>query len=401
MSMVTPGPGTLDLFRLRRERVQKLQTHMAQRNLDALVLLTSGGVLYATGAWTPLSDNGQSLQLRPVAVVLDGDPWPHLFTAYPFEAPPDLPDDHLHDALALERSEGVAELGRHLHDIAGAAPARIGFDDYTVAMWQELPAQLPAAEFKSAVGVLTAARLHKTADERECLRRSWSMCEAAHEAVEEALRPGLRTNEMTAIFLHRLFEVGATGNFLDPVFQAMPPRIDEGPWSTNGDVPFALVTNDHIVRHGDVIWTDCVTSYEGYASDVGRTWVVGPPSPPQRALFTRWKEVTDAVLDHVRPGVTGAELVDVATAANGGSKPWLDHYFLAHTLGLEGGEPQRIGSDLGREFDEQFVLEPGMALVIEPVTWEDGHMGYRCEELVLVTESGYEKVSQYPNRPFE
>jgi Xaa-Pro aminopeptidase len=219
--------------------------------------------------------------------------------------------------------------------------------------------------------------------------------------VEAALRPGLRTSEMTAIFLRRLFEVGATGNFLDPVFQAMPARIADGPWSTNGDVPFALITNDHILRHGDVVWTDCVTSFEGYASDVGRTWTVGPPSAPLHALFTRWKEVTDAVLDRVRPGVTGSELTAVAVEANGGTRPWLAHYFLGHTLGLEGGEPQRIGSDLGPEFDERFTLEPGMALVIEPVAWEDGHAGYRCEELVLVTDDGYERVSRYPNEPFE
>ena len=77
------------------------------------------------------------------------------------------------------------------------------------------------------------------------------------------------------MFLRRLFELGATCNFLDPVFQAMPERIADGPWSTNNDVPFNLITVDHIVSEGDVIWTDTVMGYEGYASDVGRTWVAG------------------------------------------------------------------------------------------------------------------------------
>ena len=62
---------------------------------------------------------------------------------------------------------------------------------------------------------------------------------------------------------------------INPVFQAMPERIAEGPWSTNNDVPFNLLTVDHIVSEGDVIWTDTVMGYEGYASDVGRTWVAG------------------------------------------------------------------------------------------------------------------------------
>jgi Xaa-Pro dipeptidase len=155
------------------------------------------------------------------------------------------------------------------------------------------------------------------------------------------------------------------------------------------------------VTHGDVVWTDTVSGYEGYASDVGRTWVVGTPSSRLRDLFQKWREIIDAVTAAIRPGVTGAQLTRIAIDANGGTKPWLDHYFLAHTLGLEGGEPQRIGSDAGPEYDEQFVLEPGMTIVLEPVTWADDHAGYRCEELVFVTEDGYEQVSDYPNEPFE
>jgi hypothetical protein len=42
-----------------------------------------------------------------------------------------------------------------------------------------------------------------------------------------------------------------------------------------------------------------------------------------------------------------------------------------------------------------------MAVVIEPVTWKDGHAGWRCEELLFVTEAGHEGVSRYPNEPFE
>ena len=128
------------------------------------------------------------------------------------------------------------------------------------------------------------------------------------------------------------------------------------------------VTGDHVARNGDVVWTDTVSGYEGYASDVGRTWVVGRPSAKLRDLYLRWQEITDAVIDAIRPGATGAELVRIATRANGGKRPWLDHYFLGHTLGLEGGESQRFGSDAGAEVDEGLVLEPGMAVVIEPVT---------------------------------
>jgi Xaa-Pro aminopeptidase len=225
------------------------------------------------------------------------------------------------------------------------------------------------------------------------------MNEAATRSVEGLVRPGMRTSELSGAYLSALFQHGATTNFLDPVFQPMPDRVADGPWSTNGDIPFNLVTTDHVLSEGEVIWTDTVSGYEGYASDVGRTWVVGPVSAVRQELHDRWEAITATVLAEIRPGVTADVLTRVATEANGGSKPWLDHFFLGHTLGLEGGEMQHIGSDKGQAYDEQLVLEPGMTVVIEPVTWSEGHAGWRCEELVVVTDDGHERVSAYPAEP--
>ena len=47
-----------------------------------------------------------------------------------------------------------------------------------------------------------------------------------------------------------------------------------------------------------------------------------------------------------------------------------------------------VGTDLGEEFDESLVLAPGMVLVLEPVIWDDGHGGFRAEEIVAVTDDG-------------
>ncbi|MBL7495584.1 aminopeptidase P family protein [Frankia sp. CNm7] len=394
---MTPPFRELDLPRMHRERHRKLQDLMAAEGLGALFLLTSGGVLYATGANPVQGDNNRVYQQRAVALVVAGAEHPHLFTAWPDAAPADLPADHVHPCLQLETEEGVVAAAARIRELTGGRGDPVAVDDYTAPMYLRLPALLAPSPLAPAGPLLVAARLHKTPDEVECMRRSWEINEAATHAAERALRPGIRLNELSGPFYERLFELGATCNFLDPVWQAMPPRISDGPWSVNGDIPFNLITNDHVVREGDVIWTDTVTGYEGYASDVGRTWVCGRPSPTLRGLYRRWQDITDAVLEQLRPGVSGAELVKLATSLNDGRRPWLDHFFLGHTLGLEGGESQQIGSDRGPEFDERFVLEPGMAIVIEPVTWQEGHAGWRCEELVVITPDGHERISRYPN----
>ena len=389
----------LDLRRMRAERTAMLQAQMREQGVDAVVALTTGGVLYATGAHTPAADTSRTFARRPIAVVLADDPSPHLFTPYAESAPDELPADHRHPALDPESEAGAEAMTAQLLDLLGGAHGRVAFDDHTMPMWLTFPRSLAGVELVDAVPLLTAARLHKTPDEIECLRRSWRMNEEATRTVEAMVRPGVRASELRGACLAELFARGATTNFLDPVFQPMPDHVADGPWSTNGDIPFNLVTTDHVLSEGEVVWTDTVSGYEGYASDVGRTWVVGDINPVREELHQRWDAITGAVLDQLRPGVTADVLTRVAIEANGGTKPWLDHFFLGHTLGLEGGEMQHIGSDKGQAYDEQLVLEPGMTVVIEPVTWEDGHAGWRCEELVVITEDGHERISAYPEEP--
>ena len=96
-----------------------------------------------------------------------------------------------------------------------------------------------------------------------------------------------------------------------------------------------------------------------------------------------------AVLDVLAPGATSGDLTRVADAANGGERPWLPHFYLAHGVGIESAEMPLVGTDLGASFDDAFVLAPGMVLVLEPVIWDDGVGGYRAEEIVAVTDDGW------------
>jgi Xaa-Pro aminopeptidase len=59
-----------------------------------------------------------------------------------------------------------------------------------------------------------------------------------------------------------------------------------------------------------------------------------------------------------------------------------------------------VGTDLGADFDRSIVLVPGMVLVLEPVIWEDGHGGFRSEEIITVTEDGYERLSNLSYEPY-
>jgi Xaa-Pro dipeptidase len=232
-----PAPFSLDLARMRADRVAKLRDQMAGQGVDAVVALTTGGVLYGTGAHSPAADTGRTFARRPVAVVLADDPWPHLFTPYPASAPDELPADHVHVPFCPETEAGAVAMAATVADLVGGAAGRVAVDDYTMPMWSAFPRVLAGADLVDAGPLLTGARLHKTADEVECLRRSWRMNEVATRAVEAMVRPGVRTSELSGAYLSALFQQGATTNFLDPVFQPMPDRIADGPCRATRAMP--------------------------------------------------------------------------------------------------------------------------------------------------------------------
>ncbi|OBG74382.1 MULTISPECIES: Xaa-Pro peptidase family protein [unclassified Mycobacterium] len=395
-------PETPDLARLRRETGRRLRAAMAERGVDALVLLGNNAVVYATGTSWPLGDAGLSYVERPVAVVLADDEWPHLFLPFREGAALEagLPADHLHGPVYLEFDEGVEQFARALADLI-PAPAVVAVDEFTGAMSRATKRLFPHGAPVDAAAVVSAAKAVKTPDELSCIRTAIRITDEAMVEVQRGLAPGIRQIDLSARFLRRAFELGATASMLEPIWQVMPPSKADGVWTTHGDLALPLLTTERELADGDVLWTDVSITYHGYCSDFGRTWIVGrDPSPRQQAQFARWFEIMSAVLGVARAGATAADLGRAAIDANGGTKPWLPHFYLGHGIGVNAAEMPMIGTDLGTEFDETFVLQAGMVLVLEPVVWEDGTGGYRSEEVLVITEEGWIRLTDYPYDPY-
>ena len=124
------------------------------------------------------------------------------------------------------------------------------------------------------------------------------------------------------------------------------------------------------------------------------------PNDRQQDQFRRWRSVVDAVLEILAPGVTALQLGQVAIAANDGVRPWIEHFYLGHGVGTDSAEMPLIGTDFGEEFDEHLIMEPGMVVVLEPIIWDEGAAGYRAEDIVAVTDTGWLKLSGSTYDPF-
>ena len=153
---------TLDLARMRRDRIEKLRAAMEAAGIDALVCCGQNNVSYATGARVPIADHVRAGWWRAISVFERTSEWPHLYTEFPEGAASELPDDHIHPAVEVEAADGAREL------VTMLPGGRLAIDDAPFPLW----AALAGREVHDAAVVLGAAKITKTLDELECIRRA-------------------------------------------------------------------------------------------------------------------------------------------------------------------------------------------------------------------------------------
>jgi Xaa-Pro aminopeptidase len=246
-------------------------------------------------------------------------------------------------------------------------------------------------------------RRHKTAAELEGIRRATAAGLAGLDEAARILRAaqvdgdGLRLDGevLTAEALRaRIREVCARLGAPAPedvIVAPMRPDDDIGHEPGSGPLPAnAPLCVD--------LWPQDEAT--GCWSDMTRTWVAGEISEPVAALHALVLEAHERALAAVRPGVRGVDVYgaacDVFEAAGHPTQrtkapgETLRHGFffgLGHGVGLEVHEPPALGRT-GRE-----PLVAGDVVAVEPGTVDLDHGGMRVEDLVLVTEDGFENLT--------
>jgi Xaa-Pro aminopeptidase len=136
----------------------------------------------------------------------------------------------------------------------------------------------------------------------------------------------------------------------------------------------------------------------GYFGDMTRTFVRGEPNDEAKRRYEVTHEAFETALNAVEPGVTGAEVHDAVcdVIEDAGydtlrSDPSADTGFIhstGHGVGLDIHEQPSL-SPTGGE------LEPGHVITIEPGIYDPDIGGVRIEDLIVVTEDGYENLTEY------
>ncbi|MFC7204139.1 M24 family metallopeptidase [Haloferax namakaokahaiae] len=263
----------------------------------------------------------------------------------------------------------------------GLGDGRILVDD---TMWarftHDLRAVLPETDFGLASDVLAPLRAQKDDAELDALRRAGVVADRVVERLRDMGDDivGMTETELARHIERLLEEEGGEGIPFGPL-------VGSGP---NGAKPHHS-HGDRVIEAGDPVVLDFGTRVDHYPSDQTRTVVfAGDPSAEFESVHEVVQRAHAAAIDAVEPGVTAGE-IDAAAREVIEEAGYGDRFIhrTGHGVGLDVHEEPYIVADSDRE------LAVGNVFSIEPGVYLPEEFGVRIEDLVVVTESGGERLN--------
>ncbi len=366
----------------------KAQSLMREAGLDALVLTYTENNIYFGDF---LHVNSAVLKSRPYYTIFFArDDQPAAYLVPHQDIDDVVRDTWIEDVRATseyyipgresviwEREKAVAQILAE----RGLSTGRVGFENASCYfdVYQRLVKELRGYELVPASDLVAKLRAIKSDEELRRIRRSMDITQAGARALLAEVRAGVTEKYLADVASEAMLAAGAEKvDFL---------IVGAG---ANGAIVHGKPT-DYVLRDGDACRFDMGALYMGYPGDFARTFVVGNEPKPIDAK--RYQAVYDAVQAGIAACVVGATAGDVYRAQmEAGRKilPDLTREHCGHGMGLEVHEEPMIHAG------SEFVLEEGMVVMIENGRYILGEGGYQLEDLVLVTASGPELLTDVP-----
>ncbi|MEX0669141.1 MAG: Xaa-Pro peptidase family protein [Pirellulales bacterium] len=359
----------LDACRVRQDRLRK---HMAERSLDAVVVVTAEHVQYLTGhRW--------DFRFSPLAAVLaTGD----VLLVCPDKPVERAAVDEVRTYEAKWRSTLRNDQREASATVFGdwlqsrGVPRRVGIEFSAcpphVTRW------LAGADVEDIEPELLRLRRRKDADELAVLRRAIDACGAMYARAREVVAPGV--NELTVFSELQAAAVASCGEMLTGTGNDYACGVRGGP------------PRNRPCEAGDLSILDLGPACRGYFADTSRAIAVdGRPTDDQLAA---WQHVTGALelVERIaRPGVRCRDIYEevrqwLAAAAVGS---WSSH--LGHGIGLSVHEAPHLNP----AWDD--TLQEGEVIAVEPALYDPVlRCGMRIENDYLVTATGLVNLSPFP-----
>jgi Xaa-Pro dipeptidase len=358
------------------QRMSRLTALMTAHQIPAMIFNAGHTLTYLTGLEFHLSE-------RPVALIVTAHHQPVIIL-------PELEYGKLSKSSIALDGFAYGENPAHWLDVftqaaslsqltklsVGIEPTRIRFLE--LDLFQRA---VPDAKFINAGLLSDQLRLLKDDVEIDYMQKAVHIAEQALQNILPMIRPGMTERQIAADLSIELLRCGSDS--------ALPfqPIVASGPNSAN---PHS-VPGDRQVQMGDLLLFDWGAYYQGYCSDLTRTYAIGKLDAECRTIYQLVQDANQAGRQSARPGIT-AGMVDHAARqviVKGGYGPQFLHR-VGHGLGMEPHEAPSMYAE------NTTILERGMTFTVEPGIYLPGVGGVRIEDNVVITQEGSQSLSTIP-----
>jgi Xaa-Pro dipeptidase len=373
------------------EKVARVRALMAENELDALVVRAPDNVVYLTNFWGMKGYDACVFPVdgEPVLICLEASEedaartaWTsdvRLFKGYD-EIDPRPPMARVLE-LAREAASEYGRVGIELSLGTQAADRMVGEPTTFTAEWFNA-----FGEAIDATPLLAQARALKSDQEIERMRLANQIAAAAMEHCKLIIEPGMSEAQIAAEwegFVH-----GEGTGWEGKVELALGFSLV---WSGAGIKTFTATTSRPVVESEPTLFEIWVCA-DGYWCDHTKNLVTGELALQYRELEAGLMAVYGDAIDFARPGASLAELDSrIRAGIDAMGFPGQPSHPICHGVGARAHEPPYAHQAGGGE------IAAGLVLAIEPGCYIEGGGGLRVEDNFLISESGAEKLSSFPD----
>ena len=353
-------------------RLDRLRDAFDEHGIDALVVTTLPNVRYLTG----FSGSAGILTVTRDAALLTTDGRYRTQSAEQIDKAGAAAQVDITIGPVIEQRKAAQTV------LGGGAIARIGLEADSVSWsaqrtWADL---LDGDRLVPTSNAVEALRERKDAAEIARMERAAAIADAALFEVLPLMSQGV-TEEHFALELDTAMRRGGAES------TAFETIVAAG---ENSAKPHHHPGSRRI-NEGDPVVVDFGATFEGYRSDMTRTFCVGAdPEGELARIFAVVGESQAAGAAAVRPGISAKEVDDVCRQiiAEAGWAERFEHG-TGHGVGLDIHEAPTV-SQLGTA-----ILAPGFVVTVEPGVYLPGHGGVRVEDTLVVTEDGARPLTRF------
>jgi Xaa-Pro aminopeptidase len=249
-------------------------------------------------------------------------------------------------------------------------------------------------------GIVTEVRATKTDEEIEHVREAQRANEAAMGRAEEMISSAEATSEGDLLLDGEVLTSERVTEAIEVTLLRHGCALDETIVACGADAADPHDRGSGPLSVGEPIIIDIFprNKTSRYHADMTRTFCRGEPSERLREWFELTDRARAAAIEAVAPGVETDEVHGAACDVYEGaglptlrSDPTTETGFIhstGHGIGLDVHEMPSVA-------ESGETLKPGHIITIEPGLYDPAVGGVRIEDLLVVTEDGYENLTEY------